>query len=148
MLLFGSIIDLISLPELNSAAISERDVGGGECVVSVEWSEAFVSCSDSVSQYVLSVTPPTSNCQSIQDCVVMDGSSVYTRPGTETQYSLTLASQDYDITVTASTCGGSLTGNISSPYSVNLTGIHSSTSYHTTNELPNHSASNIRLQRM
>ena len=61
-----------------------RDVGGGEeCVVSVEWSEAIISCAGSVSQYVLSVTPPTSDCQSSPDCMVMNGSSVITRPGTE-----------------------------------------------------------------
>ena len=107
--------------EILSATISERDVGGGEgCVVSVEWSEAIVSCAGSVSQYVLSVTPPTSDCQSSPDCMVMDGSSVITRPGTETQYSLTVSSQNYDITVRADTCGGSLTGDNSSVYTVNL----------------------------
>ena len=36
---------------------------GDECVVRVEWSEPFISCG-SVSQYVLTVTPPTSDCQS------------------------------------------------------------------------------------
>ena len=89
-------------------------------MVSVEWSEAIVSCAGSVSQYVLSVTPPTSDCQSSPDCMVMDDSSVITRPGTETQYSLTVSSQNYDITVRADTCGGSLTGDNSSVYTVNL----------------------------
>ena len=106
-----------------SATISQRDVGGGkECVVSVEWSEAVVSCGGSVSQYVLTLTPPTSDCQSSGDCIVMDGSSVITTPGTQTQYSLTVTSQDYDITVRADTCGGSLNGDTSSLYNINLTG--------------------------
>ena len=106
-----------------SATISQRDVGGGEyCVVSVEWSEAIVSCGGSVSRYVLTVTPPTSDCLSSGDCVVMDGNSVITTPGTQTQYSLTVTSQDYDITIRADTCGESLTGDTSSLYNINLTG--------------------------
>ena len=91
-------------------------------MVNVEWSEALVSCCGSVSQYVLSVTPPTSDCQSSPDCEVMDvSSSVYNRSGTETQYSLTVATQEYDITVRAEACAGSLTAE-SSVYTVNLTG--------------------------
>ena len=54
--------------------------------------------------------------------MVMDGSSVITTPGAQTQYSLTVTSQDYDITVRADTCGGSLTGDSSSLYNINLTG--------------------------
>ena len=54
--------------------------------------------------------------------MVIDGSSVITTPGTQTQYSLTVTSQDYDITVRADTCGGSLTGDTSSLYNINLTG--------------------------
>ena len=106
-----------------SATISERDVGGGEeCVASVEWSEPVISCGGSVSQHVLTLAPPTSDCQSSGDCMVMGGSSVITTPGTQTQYSLTVTSQDYDITVRADTCGGSLTGDTSSLYNINLTG--------------------------
>ena len=72
-----------------------------------------------MSQYVLTLTPPSSDCQSSGDCMVMDGSSVITTPGTQTQYSLTVTSQDYDITVRADTCG---TGDTSSLYNINLTG--------------------------
>ncbi|CAI8056510.1 hypothetical protein GBAR_LOCUS30798 [Geodia barretti] len=54
--------------------------------------------------------------------MVMGGSSVITTPGTQTQYSLTVTSQDYDITVRADTCDGSLTGDTSSVYKINLTG--------------------------
>ena len=99
--------DGLTPPQVQSVSVSERDVGERECVENVEWSEAFVSCGGSVSQYVLSVTPPTSDCQSSPDCEVMDGSSsVYNRSGTETQYSLTVATQEYDITVRAETCAG------------------------------------------
>ena len=77
-----------------------------------------------MSQYVLTVTPPTSDCQSSPDCsLTTDGSSsVVTAPGTQTAYSLSVTSQSYDITLRADTCSGSLTGGISSVYNVNLTG--------------------------
>ena len=107
--------------EVQSATVSERDVGEEECVVNVEWSEAFVSCGGSLSQYVLSVTPPTPDCQSSLDCVVRTSSSQYTIPGSETQYSLTVGTLDYDITVRADVCDGSMTAE-SSVYNVNLTG--------------------------
>ena len=96
-------------------------MGEEECVVNVEWSEAFVSCGGSLSQYVLSVTPPTPDCQSSPDCVVVTSSSQYTIPGSETQYSLTVGTLDYDITVRADVCDGSMTAE-SSVYNVNLTG--------------------------
>ena len=107
--------------EVQSATVSERDVGEEECVVNVEWSEAFVSCGGSLSQYVLSVTPPTPDCQSSPDCVIVTSSSQYTIPGSETQYSLTVGTLDYDITVRADVCDGSMTAE-SSVYNVNLTG--------------------------
>ena len=77
-----------------------------------------------MSQYVLTVTPPTSDCQSSPDCsLTTDGSSsVVTVPGTQTAYSLSVTSQNYDITLRADTCSGSLTGDTSSVYNVNLTG--------------------------
>ena len=110
----------MTAPQLFSTAITPLDDSG--CTLNVEWSEAFVSCGGSVSQYVLSVTPPTSDCQSSPDCEVVDGSSsVYNRSGTETQYSLTVATQEYDITVRAEACAGSLTAE-SSVYTINLTG--------------------------
>ena len=77
-----------------------------------------------MSQYVLAVTPPTSDCQSSPDCSLTtdDSSSVITAPGTQTIYSLSVTSQNYDITLRTDTCGGSLTGDTSSVYNVNLTG--------------------------
>ena len=110
----------LKAPQVFSTAISQ--LNDYSCILNVEWSEAFVSCGGSVSQYVLSVTPPTSDCQSSPECEVMDGSSsVYNRSCTETQYSLTVATQEYDITVRAEACAGSLTAE-SSVYTVNLTG--------------------------
>ena len=77
-----------------------------------------------MSQYVLTVTPPTSDCQSSPDCsLTTDGScSLITAPGTQTIYSLFVTSQNYDITIRADTCGGSLTGGTSSVFNVNLAG--------------------------
>ena len=89
-------------------------MGVDECVVNVMWSEAFTSCSGSVSQYVLSVTPPTSNCQSSsEDCVLMTH---------HTHYDLTLTvNETYILTVRADTCSNTLTGNYSEPLSINTT---------------------------
>ena len=93
------------------------------CVLTVGWSPPSTSCTGSVSQYVLSVTPSTTNCQSFHDCKVVDDSSVYRRPGNETQYSLTVASKDYhNITVRADTCNNTIVGDISSTSRVNLKG--------------------------
>ena len=89
-------------------SISERDASEDECVVSVEWSEALVSCAGSVSQYVLSVTPPTTDCQShSEDCVLTTD---------QTHYDLTVTvNHTYTLTVRADTCHNTLTGNHSSP---------------------------------
>ena len=86
------------------------------CVVTVEWSEPFISCAGSVSQYVLSVTPPTSECQSGSgsgdSCMLMTD---------QTQYNLTLAmDQTYTITVRADICDNTLTGDSSDPISVTV----------------------------
>ena len=88
------------------------------CVVTVEWSEPFISSADSVSQYVLSVTPPTPECPTGSDsgdsCMLMT---------VQTQYKLTLAmDQMYTITVRADTCDNTVTGNSSDPISVVIYG--------------------------
>ena len=78
-------------PQLIAATVSEPDVGADECVLGVRWSEAVISCGGSVSQYVLSVTPPTSDCLSGQ-CVMT----------ADTQYDLTVTlDQIYNLTVRA-----------------------------------------------
>ena len=41
--------------------------GDDGCEVTVEWSEPVISCGGSVSQYVLSVTPPTPDYQPDSD---------------------------------------------------------------------------------
>ena len=74
----------------------------GDWVVSINWSEAVISCGGSVSQYMLSVTPPTPDCPSGQ-CVMT----------TDTQYDLTLiVDQIYSLTVTAfDSCGNNGTSD-------------------------------------
>ena len=63
-------------------------------MVHVRWSEPFVSCGGSVSHYMLSVTPPTRDCQSGS---VHPGSEFMT---TETQYNLTVtAEQIYSLNI-------------------------------------------------
>jgi hypothetical protein len=55
--------------------------------------------------------------------MVVDNSAVYTIPGSETQYNVTVnGSVEYSVTVRADTCGGNLTGD-SLEYSVNLTAV-------------------------
>ena len=76
-----------------------------------------------MSQYVLTLTPPTSDCLSSGLCMVMDGSSVITTPGTQTQYSLTLNVSQSDITVRADTCNNTLTGEIAT-HTANLRGLN------------------------
>ena len=99
-------------PQFLAATVSEPDVGADECVLSVRWSEAVISCGGSVSQYVLSVTPPTPDCLSGQ-CVMT----------TDTQYNLTVTvDQTYSLTVTAfDRCGNNQAGE-NSMTSVELTG--------------------------
>ena len=110
--------DTASAPQILSARVSESDVcDDNGCEVTVEWSEPFISSADSVSQYVLSVTPPTSECQSGSDsrpCMLMTD---------QTLYKLTLAmDQMYTITVRADTCDNTLTGDSSDPISVAIYG--------------------------
>ena len=117
--------DNASAPQILSARVSESDVcDDNGCVVTVEWSEPFISCAGSVSQYVLSVTPPTCDCPSPPNCVVMDGRAVYTLSGSERQHNITVnRSPEYGVTVRADTCDNTLTGEPSSEYIINLTGI-------------------------
>ena len=83
-------------------------------IVTVEWSEPVISCGGSVSQYVLTVTPPTPDCGS-EDCAVFMTE--------ETQYSLTLTvDQTYNLTVRADTCRNTQRGNDSDPISLTIYG--------------------------
>ena len=102
-------------PQFLPAIISEHDVTVNECVVTLEWNEPFISCAGSVSQYMLTVTPPTSDCQSGSgDCVLMSD---------QTQYNLTVTvDQIYSLTVRADTCRNMQIGEESSVLSLELGG--------------------------
>ena len=86
-------------PQLLSANISVP--GDDGCVVTVEWSEPVISCNGSVSQYVLSVTPPTP-----------DDSRDSEFRTNETQFNLTVSVDvTYTLTVRSNdSCGNSRTG--------------------------------------
>ena len=93
---------MLGPPQLLSTSISVP--GDDGCVVTVEWSEAVISCGVSVSQYVLSVTPPTPDDQ--------PGSGHSEFRTNETQFNLTVSvDETYTLTVRASDrCGNSWTG--------------------------------------
>ena len=96
------------------------------CVVTVRWKEPFISCGGSVTLYVLTVTPPTCDCESSEDCMLMDDAAVYFVPGNETQYDIAVngnISLEYDVTVRADACDNSLTGDQSPVYNINISGI-------------------------
>ena len=101
---------MLESPEILSASVS----GLGDenmCRLSLEWSEAVVSCAGSVT-YTLSATPCLSG-----DCEVVGG-----RQATETQITLSVDGSvglEYDFTVTAETCDGKVmnTGDL---FSVDL----------------------------
>ena len=98
-------------PEFQSATVM-RGEGEDEWVVRVEWSEATVSCSGSVSQYVLCVTPLTPGGQS-GECMTTD----------QTQFDLTVTSNmRYNLTVRADACDNSIMGNESDPETLHLNG--------------------------
>ena len=84
-------------------------------MVSVEWSEAIISCAGSVSQYVLSVTPPTSDCRSgSNSCQLVTDSP---------RVDLTLTNNiTYSLAVRADTCNNAIQGPGSIPLTLSLTG--------------------------
>ena len=108
--------------------VSECGVCGGDgCSLTVVWSEVTVTCGGSVSGYVLTVTPPTSDCQSSPQCVMMDDSAMYTLSGSLTQYRVDVnesTSMVYNIDIRAVTCNGTLDGDVSELYMVNLRGTY------------------------
>ena len=75
-------------------------MGGSECVVTVRWSDPVISCSGSTSQYVLTVSPPTTECLS-GGCVVGRGGEGFE----EREHSVTLSvEQMYTFTMRADAC--------------------------------------------
>ena len=104
---------MIDPPQFLPDIISEHDVTVNESVVTLEWNEPSVSCNGSVSQYVLTVTPPPSDCQSGSgDCVLITD---------QTQYNLTVTvDQMYNLTVRADTCRNMQIGENSSVFPLKL----------------------------
>ena len=89
--------------------------GDDECEVTVEWSEPVISCGGSVSQYVLSVTPPTPDDSgdsefSTNETQFMTNETQFST--NETQFNLTVSvNVTYTLTVRANdSCGNSRTG--------------------------------------
>ena len=105
-------------PIISSGVICEADVGGSECVVTVRWSDPVISCSGSTSQYVLTVSPPNTECPS-GGCVVGRGGEGFE----EGEQSVTLSvEQTYTFTVRADTCSNTQTGEESEQYTVEMEG--------------------------
>ena len=104
--------DMLGTPEFQSASVS--GFGDNMCRLSLEWSEAVVSCGGSVT-YTLSATP----CLSVSgDCEVVGGRQ--TTSTTETQITLSVdGSVGLEYNFTVSTCA-----NTSAVYSVELSGIY------------------------
>ena len=103
--------DVLKSSEFQSATVSGF---GDMCQLSLNWSEAVVSCSRDV-PYIVPATPCLSESG---DCEVISGSPVETFSTTESQITLSVdgsVSLEYDFTV--STCA-----NTSAVFSVNLTG--------------------------
>ena len=89
-----------------------------ECVVAVRWSDPVISCNGSASQYVLTVSPPTTECPS-GGCVVGRGGEGFE----EREQSVTLAvDQVYELTVRADTCSNTQTGEESEQYFIEMEG--------------------------
>ena len=108
-------------PQFLSADVTGVGEDEDDWIVTVEWSEPVISCAGSVSQYVLTVTPPTPDCGS-EDCVFMTE---------ETQYSLTLTvDQTYNLTVRADTCRNTQRGDDSDPISLTIYGSKQFTTLH------------------
>ena len=88
------------------------------CVVTVSWSEPVISCNASITQYVLTVSPPTTECPS-GSCVVGRREGRFeTR---EQNISLSLE-QIYIFIVRAYTCNNTLTGKDSDQYAIRMEG--------------------------
>ena len=110
---------------LESASIQSATVSGfGEeenmCQLSLEWSEATVSCDGDVS-YTVTVTPCLSGPG---DCGVINGIPVSTFTTTNTQQIFMVDGKiglEYSSNLTTTTCDGSIKGNINSK-PVNLQG--------------------------
>ena len=106
---------MLESPEIHPASVSGLGDEDNMCRLSLEWSEAVVSCAGSVT-YTLSATP----CLSVsRECEVVGGRQ--TTSTTETQITLPVdGSVGLEYNFTVSTCA-----NTSAVYSVDLTGTES-----------------------
>ena len=97
---------VLNSPQFLSPTKSEIVVGKDEQTVTVQWNEVRDNCNGPVLQYILSVTPPTPNCQSgAGDCIFITN---------QTSLSVTLSiNEEYSFKVHGVTCG-----NITGPDSV------------------------------
>ena len=105
-------------PHISSAVISEVGVSGRECVVTVSWSEPVISCNGSTSQYVLTVSPNTTECSS-GSCEVGRGEERFEKR--ELNVTLTVE-QMYNFTVRADTCNNNQTGQDSEQFTIQMEG--------------------------
>ena len=104
-------------PQVSEAVISEANVNETGCVVTVRWSNPVIDCNGSPSQYVLTVSPPTTECPG--ECVVERGGVGFV----EREQNVTLAvDQMYNFTVRADTCSNTQTGQESEQYFIEMEG--------------------------
>ena len=108
-------LDLLESANIQSATVSGFGEEENMCQLSLEWSEAIVSCGGDVS-YTVTVTPCLSGPG---DCDVINGSPVSTFSTTDTQQTFIMnGSFGLEYNLTVSTCA-----NTSPLYSVDLTGM-------------------------
>ena len=89
-----------------------------ECVVTVRWSDPVISCNGSTSRYVLTVSPPTTECPS-GECEVGKESAGFE----EREKNVTLTvNRTYNLNVRADTCSNTQTGQESGTYTIDLEG--------------------------
>ena len=86
-------------------------MSGSECVVTVSWSEPVISCNGSTSQYVFTISPPTTECPSGR-CEVGRGEETLT---------LTVRKK-YHFSVRADTCNNTQTGQDSDQHTIQMEG--------------------------
>lgn len=84
----------------------------------MRWSDPVIDCNSSPSQYVLTVSPNTTECQ-FGECVVRRGGEGFE----EREQRVTLAvNQMYYFTVRADVCSNTWAGEASEPYTVYFEG--------------------------
>ena len=93
-------------------------MSGSECVVTVSWSEPVISCNGTTSQYVFTVSPPTTECPS-GSCHVGRGEEGYEYRGKNVTLTV---EQVYSFIVRADTCNNTHIGQDSDQYTLLIEG--------------------------